>query len=165
MGAAASTLDAIGTEQRSKRYTKDRFLPELLEVIDFDTICDDAHKTASIDDIAKALSLKTDVFLTHNWGPNQDNHKLVALVNAGLKKRGLLTWFDDERMYVFQSRPIFSPFILLLWQYSHSICCCREGAIVDKMVEGIDNSRCVSVFITAMYQDKIGGINKNDNCT
>ena len=36
---------------------------------------------------------------------------------------------------------------------------------MDKMVEGIDNSRCVSVFITAMYQDKIGGINKNDNCT
>ena len=36
---------------------------------------------------------------------------------------------------------------------------------MDKMVEGIDNSRCVSVFITSMYADKIGGNNKNDNCT
>ena len=99
MGAAASTLDAIGTEQRSKRYTKDRILPEILEIIDFDAICD-AKKTVSIDDISKALNLKTDVFLTHNWGTNQDNHKLVALVNAGLKKRGLLCWFDQDRMYV-----------------------------------------------------------------
>ena len=110
MGSAASTLDAIGSEHRTKRHNKDKFLPEVLELIDFDKICD-ANKTASIDDIVKPLSLKTDVFLTHNWGNNQDNHKRVALVNAGLKKRGLLTWFDDERMYVylFYSRPTTSP--------------------------------------------------------
>ena len=70
MGAAASTLDAIGTEQRSKRYTKDRFLPELLEVIDFDTICDDAHKSASIDDIAKATNYVKQA-LTEAMGGNK----------------------------------------------------------------------------------------------
>ena len=117
MGSAASTLDAIGSEHRTKRHKKDKFLPEVLELIDFDKICD-ADNTASIDDIVKPLSLKTDVFLTHNWGKGQDNHKRVALVNAGLKKRGLLTWFDDERMYVIRPNHMFFCSALFL-PFSH----------------------------------------------
>ena len=60
MGSAASTVDTIAQEQRSRRYSKDRFLPEVLALIDFDKLCD-AKKTASLNDIIKALSLKTDV--------------------------------------------------------------------------------------------------------
>lgn len=120
MGAAASTLNALGSEHRSKRFTKDLILPELLEIINFDAICD-ANKTVSIDDISKALNLKTDVFLTHNWGKNQENHKLVASVNAGLKKRGLLCWFDDERMYVItpdQYFPVLScAFLTIMFSF------------------------------------------------
>ena len=130
MGSAASTLDAIGSEHRTKRHKKDKFLPEVLELVDFDKICD-ANKTASIDDIVKPLSLKTDVFLTHNWGNNQDNHKRVALVNAGLKKRGLLTWFDDERMYVFillsaNRNPVLPCMILTIFSFNF---CCVAGKV------------------------------------
>ena len=42
------------------------------------------------------------VFLTHDWGEadelGRNNHATVARVNAGLKERGLVTWFDSDRM-------------------------------------------------------------------
>ena len=42
------------------------------------------------------------VFLTHDWGNcdelGRNNHATVSLVNQGLKRRGLVPWFDDERM-------------------------------------------------------------------
>ena len=94
MGAAASALNTISAHQRARKFTKDKFLPELLALFDFDKICD-ANKTVSLDDVAKALELCKDVFLTHNWGKDQANHKLVALINAGLEKRGLCPWFDE----------------------------------------------------------------------
>lgn len=37
-----------------------------------------------------------------DWGKEdelkRDNHQTVSRVNAGLKKRGLLTWFDEDQM-------------------------------------------------------------------
>jgi len=137
MGGAVSA--SVSTSP-TRRVTKEQLLPELLELIDFDQLCDKTDQSISLQDLQHALELKTDVFLTHNWGTQADdyaNHKKVALINAGLKKRGLTTWFDDERM---------------------------EGAVTAKMCEGIDNTRCVAVFITKLYEAKVTGPNPNDNC-
>ena len=82
----------------AKRIAKDQILKEILDLIDFDKLCDQNDKTISLQELRKALELKTDVFLTHNWGEGQYNHRKVALINAGLKQRGLITWFDEERM-------------------------------------------------------------------
>ena len=121
----------------AKRIAKDQILKEILDLIDFDKLCDQNDKTISLQELRKALELKTDVFLTHNWGEGQYNHRKVALINAGLKQRGLITWFDEERM---------------------------TGMVMEKMCEGIDHTRCVGVFITSVYQEKVTGDNPNDNC-
>mmetsp|Transcript_25631 Transcript_25631/g.84380 ORF Transcript_25631/g.84380 Transcript_25631/m.84380 type:complete len:544 (-) Transcript_25631:102-1733(-) len=79
-------------------------------------------------------------FLTHDWGVDtvgRNNHDRVIRVNDGLKRRGLVTWVDEERM---------------------------EGNIMDQMWRGIKASGTVVVFITSRYIDKVGGDNPNDNC-
>eukprot|EP01041_Mallomonas_annulata_P000122 gene122-182_t len=43
------------------------------------------------------LNEMTDVFLSHDWGVDElgrKNHDRVSIINAGLKARGLVTWFD-----------------------------------------------------------------------
>jgi len=65
------------------------------------------------------------------------NHRRVAEINTALKERGLVTWFDEERM---------------------------EGGVHDKMQEGIDNCKCVVVFITRRYMEKVAGKDAGDNC-
>eukprot|EP01039_Chlorochromonas_danica_P002745 gene2745-2998_t len=87
-----------------------------------------------------AISQKTDVFLTHDWGVDEDgrkNHDRVARVNAGLQRLGLITWFDSERM---------------------------EGDIIKMMCNGIENASVIIVFITLNYISKINSDNTNDNC-
>ena len=66
MGAAASTVNAFAFDELTRRFTKEYFLPELLALFDFNKICD-GNLTVSLDDVIKALALKTDVFMTHNW--------------------------------------------------------------------------------------------------
>ena len=83
-----------------------------------------------------------DAFLTHNWGNKDvngkyDNHERVVKINQGLRALELNPWFDSERM---------------------------EGTIAEKMCDGIDKSRCVVVFITKAYIEKVGGSNRSDNC-
>ena len=84
-----------------------------------------------------------DVFLTHDWGTDEhgrNNHERVALVNAALKRAGLVTWFDEERM---------------------------QGDIVSQMTDGIDRSSVVLVFVTRNYICKVAGEGPNganDNC-
>jgi hypothetical protein len=83
---------------------------------------------------------KTDVFLTHDWGDDEEgrsNHARVSRVNKALKQRGLKTWFDEERM---------------------------KGNIRDKMAEGIENTKCVVAFITEKYKNKVNSNNSADNC-
>ena len=87
--------------------------------------------------INKYLSKKTDCFLSHNWGENNTNHNKILIINKELQKRGLVTWFDENEM---------------------------EGNIRYKMAEGIDNTRCVIIFITKEYRDKVNGIDMKDNC-
>ena len=48
------------------------------------------------------VAKQTDVFLSHNWGPDsesRDNHERVAVVNEALKGAGYETWFDNDRMH------------------------------------------------------------------
>jgi transposase len=46
-------------------------------------------------------SLVTNVFLAHCWGKDgsgRDNHARVSRMNDKLKARGVITWFDADRM-------------------------------------------------------------------
>jgi hypothetical protein len=86
------------------------------------------------------LEQLTDCFLSHDWGEDEQgrkNHDRVARVNESLKSRGIITWFDAEKM---------------------------EGNIVQQMSNGIDNTQCVLVFVTRNYMNKVAGTNANDNC-
>ena len=84
-----------------------------------------------------SASVKTDCFLSHNWGEQNKNHAFVKRVNLELQNRGLKTWFDETQM---------------------------DGNIRFRMAEGIDNTKCVVVFITKEYRDKVNGIDMTDNC-
>ena len=83
----------------------------------------------------------TDVFLSHNWGQDaldRDNHDRVLRVNDLLTDAGYTTWCDSEQMI---------------------------GDIADRMVEGIDNTRVVLVFITRRYMEKVASsTGVQDNC-
>ena len=54
----------------------------------------------SKDEFLKAVSCRTDCFLTHDWGREleQDNHERVGMINHKLKEMGLKTWFDQEQV-------------------------------------------------------------------
>jgi len=81
--------------------------------------------------------IQTDCFLSHNWGEKNKNHQKVSIINTALKNRGLKTWFDENKI---------------------------EGNIRFKMAEGIDNTKCIVVFITKEYRDKVNGLDMKDNC-
>jgi len=84
-----------------------------------------------------STSLETDCFLSHNWGDKNINHGNVKKINEILRKKGLRTWFDENKI---------------------------DGNIRYKMAEGIDNTTCFIVFITREYRDKVNGIDMKDNC-
>jgi len=94
-------------------------------------------QNTSDDSISISSSVKTDCFLSHNWGEQNKNHEFVKKVNMELQKRGWKTWFDENQM---------------------------DGNIRFRMAEGIDNTKCVVVFITKEYRDKVNGIDMTDNC-
>ena len=51
--------------------------------------------------IFPSLDIRYDAFLTHAWGDDigkHHNHERVAKINEELKKRGVITWFDGEKM-------------------------------------------------------------------
>ena len=137
MGASASISSTVKDIRLSKsQLLESKSASPLLKFFNFDDYCDE-HGNISISDLQNIFSSKTDVFLTHDWGMGQFNHKRVAKVNAALKQRGITTWFDDEQM---------------------------EGDIKSKMCTGIDHSRVIIVFITKRYLNKVGGNNAEDNC-
>jgi len=88
-------------------------------------------------------STKFDVFLSHNWGSDEegrDNHARVGMINKALKERGLRTWFDEHNML---------------------------RNIADDMIRGIDESTATIVFVTSLYMVKVAGKGENgcgDNC-
>ncbi|OQR87763.1 NHL repeat containing protein [Achlya hypogyna] len=83
---------------------------------------------------------KYHVFLSHDWGTDEagrDNHTRVSIVNDALKAKGIVTWFDGDRM---------------------------AGNIKKKMADGIEGSALAVIFITQRYMEKVNGSNENDNC-
>jgi len=85
-------------------------------------------------------AFKFHCFLTHDWGQDErgrDNHDRVAALNSSLKRRGLRTWFDTDRM---------------------------QGNILDQMCRGIEDSAVVVVCITRRYVAKVAGDREEDNC-
>lgn len=86
---------------------------------------------------ASSSTIQTDCFLSHNWGDNHKNHHNVRIINDALKKRGLNTWFDENKI---------------------------DGNIRYKMAEGIDNTKCVVVFITKEYREKVNSLDMKENC-
>ena len=137
MGTSAS----ISSAMKAKRLSKEQIAhsptaSQILNFFNFNDYADD-HGTISLEQIVEIFSTKTDVFLTHDWGVGQFNHKRVSKINAALKQRGITTWFDDEQM---------------------------EGDIKMKMTSGIDQSRVVVTFITSRYMRKVAGSNAEDNC-
>ena len=82
----------------------------------------------------------TDTFLSYNWGKDEsgrDNRERVSIINKELQKMGYQTWFDAE---------------------------CMSGGMVEKMSEGIEQTKGVIVFITRRYHDKVNSMNASDNC-
>ena len=112
-----------------------------------DVALPDSSSSSVVDielDEKSELSLPVDceyhAFLTHSWvkdGLGRDTHSRVSMINDYLKSRGLVTWFDGDRM---------------------------EGEIVDQMVNGIDKSAVIVVFVTTAYIEKVASRNPNDNC-
>lgn len=134
MGGGASIQDLPDTlsEEQCKAIAGQGFDEGLFQALSSDGCI---SKTKFL----QALKKRTDVFLTHDWGKElgMDNHARVAIINKGLKERGLVTWFDEEQM---------------------------QGNIKKQMVSGIDNAQCVVVFITKRYVEKVQGDNAEDNC-
>ena len=62
-----------------------------------------------------------------NDSEGRNNHERVSLINTALKARGINTWFDSDRMF----------------------------GINEKMINGIENTKCMIVFTTQIYIDKV----------
>ena len=80
------------------------------------------------------------MFLLHNWEIDElgrNNHRRVSIINKELKRIGYKTWFNEERI---------------------------RGDIDDRIAEGIEQTKCVIVFITQKYYEKVSGKTANDNC-
>ena len=82
-------------------------------------------------------------FLSHDWGDDElqrQNHARVKRVGAALERAGLRPWLDESEM---------------------------SGNIDQCMTAGIENSKCVLIFVTARYVRKVSGKGpngQNDNC-
>ncbi len=83
---------------------------------------------------------QTHVFLTHTWREDEEgrnNHDRVGRVNEALRERGLVTWFDSERM---------------------------SGTVRQAMTDALDATCCVLIFITKKYEEKVNSADESDNC-
>lgn len=78
---------------------------------------------------------ETHCFLTHNWANN--NHEKVKRINEALKRRGLITWFDSEKM---------------------------KDQIRHVMTKALTKTCSVVIFLTKIYETKINKGDELDNC-
>jgi alpha-tubulin suppressor-like RCC1 family protein len=78
----------------------------------------------------------TDVFLTHEWGQDVEhkNHKRVAIINSELKKLGVNTWFDQDKL---------------------------SGDIVLQISAAIEKTSIMVVCLTKRYMDKVKQISSS----
>lgn len=141
MGTAASVDGEYNdgmNEEQMREYMEQAGDEAYFDEDDFGKLANDEGKITK--ETLMQLTSKTDCFLTHDWGEDEqgrNNHERVTRVNAALKQNGLVPWFDSERM---------------------------NGNIMAQMCGGIDNASCIVVFITERYVQKVGGDNAADNC-
>jgi WD40 repeat protein len=141
MGAAASIPSSGTSFNEFQGYAKSIEIP--FDVVDLKATFDRYKNSQSgliPADVVTQLMIKTDVFLTHDWGVDElgrANHDRVAIINKELKALGFVTWFDSDKM---------------------------TGDVVDKMISGINHTSVVIVFVTQRYMQKVNGSNANDNC-
>ena len=95
----------------------------------------------------RSYDSQTDVFLSHDWGKDNVNHKAVSRINDALKKKGIRTWFDENSDGNGNPNRVVSG-----------------GSLGAQFTKGIDNTSIVLVFVTENYRDKISLDNKFDNC-
>ena len=137
MGAAASCV--VPDKLKNHSLSKNEIDSYLLTFFNFEDHAD-ANGTITYGAILSLLMTKYDVFLTHDWGAegkNNANHLCVMNVCERLEKKHIKSWLDHVRM---------------------------ENNVHETMIEGIDASSVVVVFITPRYIDKVGGTNAGDNC-
>ena len=91
---AVSLHDQVYDEARCKAICGNLFSHELLWKKHA------VNGTISVQKLKEFLLTQTDVFLTHDWGIDGQNHKHVSKINAKLSAKGLLTWFDEDKMEV-----------------------------------------------------------------
>jgi hypothetical protein len=88
-----------------------------------------------------ASELASHAFLTHAWGSptdNFENHRRVGKIYSELKKRyNMKMWFDQD--YI-------------------------QGNILDKIVEGLNHTKCMLVFLTKQYDIKINDEKEGKFC-
>lgn len=72
-----------------------------------------------------------DVFLSHNWGSDNQNHKRVAMLSDELSRRGVRVWLDEDEL---------------------------RGNKFDSMEKGILGSK---IFVMMVTQDYLVKINRN----
>ena len=80
-----------------------------------------------------------DCFLAHEWGTAADGyatHQKVQEIAEALRKRGLRVWLDENHL---------------------------RGEVADGIMDGLDRSKCVVVFLTKRYLERCK--NSNNNCT
>ncbi len=95
------------------------------------------------DNNENSSSLRSDLFLSHNWGldgEGRNNHQRVAMLNDALNRAAVETWFDNENL---------------------------DGHIDASMASGIERSQMIVIFITRAYMKKVAGKGLRgveDNC-
>ena len=120
MGAAGSSLPEVMSHDTCRNLCGDAFNEDVYQsIVDASGRSDGQITKSAFEEFLR----KTDVFLTHDWGKENgvDNHARVSKINAGLKKKGLTTWFDEEQMQgnikvrysYFQSDTFFDPPVFL----------------------------------------------------
>eukprot|EP01040_Poterioochromonas_malhamensis_P007341 gene7341-biopygen1352 len=80
---------------------------------------------------------KTHVFLSHDWGIDDRNHRRVKYISEALKMRGFIPWIDDERLV---------------------------NVVDERIVDGMDHTEVLLIFLTENYQKKVNGQNSQDYC-
>ncbi len=77
------------------------------------------------------------MFLSHDWGIDDRNHPRVKYISDALRMRGFISWIDDERLV---------------------------NVVDERIVDGMDHTEVLLLFLTENYQRKVNGQNSQDYC-
>jgi len=133
MGAAASTIPMQIDKETFRRLSGGTVNDAIFDA--------NAEQGIMTRDRLFELAQMKDCFLSHDFGMDQHGrniHQRVQLINQGLRKKGLITHFDD-----------ILP---------------TGNDIVSHITTGINRSRCLVIFLTKGYMDKVIGNYPMDHC-